>query len=1130
MGESKSLRDQMLLNKSRVIQGVDMSRYLRPKPIRIGCALVLLMLVGALTGTSTAVATRLDPALEQRLATAGPNDFIRVVIRPLGTLAGGALKRQVTAQYATRAAQHRAAVEILQTTARLTQPPILAALHSDDYRSCVDRVNGYWIDNVITADMTPSAIAEIASRPDVDEVLLLPQLKLVTPITSADATGVAEPQAGAEPGLRAIKADSVWARGFTGRGRLVASLDTGVDGKHELLSPKWRGHNGASVAESWYDPAYGDTVPHTYSGLGASHGTQVMGIMVAVLRMGPSRIDTLGVCPDCQWISAGAIDVPCPNAPNASCGDPFAALQWIADPDGDPTTEVDVPDAVANPWGVVENPAYGCTEAFWNAIDNIEAAGAAMFFAAGNYDSSIPYSNRTWNPGNRNTSEINSFAVGMVNANQPSLPIDALSSRGPSGCDNVTIKPEVVAPGVNIRTTIPNNSVTSNAYGTSFATPHVAAAAALLRQYNPNATVDQIKTALLQSARDLGPVGNDNDYGRGIIDLAAALRFLPANTQPSLDVLHDEYVRPAPGTSSAMVIVLRNTGTAAIGVNVTMVSADPGLTVIDGSAAFGSVAESGTAGNAADPFTFSIAPDLLAGERLPVRFQITADGGYERTALGVIQVGPSQTDDMYTHSAGNFRMTVGDAGMFGLQIDGLAPRKGSSGYGVGYLYGDDPTQTLFEGAFLVATDAQHVSDNARVVSAPDADFRVDPGGRMEVRAPGPRFSEETRAAFSDAVAENPLGLFIEQRTWADSSAAAANYLVAEYTIHNRSGASISGLRAGLYFDWDFPWADASLDTSVYRAAEGVGWMQLRGGGRLRGLTVVSPLGTTAYRSFHNYSDIFVGVSSAMKWAAMSEGFLHADLDSAGDASHLIATGPYDIPADSFVKVAYAIIGAETEAELIAAARHARSSYNTGVLVYSPTSLQFAGTEGGSDPDPQHIVLTNETDVPVALYDIMESPPWAWVDPDSGTIDTGRSLTLTVSVDIDSLAARVYRDTIALWTSDETSPIIRVPVTLTITSVTSPFVVDPNPFNPKEEKVRLTFKRTPSAAGTATIYDLAGEPVRDLEYTAGDTFIEWDGRTGGGKMVADGVYLCRVEAAGSGRFTQTFRIVAKKHKP
>ncbi|MEW5701566.1 MAG: S8 family serine peptidase [Candidatus Zixiibacteriota bacterium] len=1087
------------------------------------------LLAGVVFTGATADAGTIGPALEQRLSESGPDDFIRVIIRPIGAIPGGSVKRQVTMQYATRAAQHRAAVETLRVTADRTQPAILSTLRADEYRARVDRVNAYWIDNVIVADMTPSAIAEIASRPDVAEVILMPQVKLIAPVTSADATGIAAPQVTVEPGLRAIKADSAWAQGITGKGRLVGSLDTGVDGGHELLSPKWRGHNGATPAESWYDPVFGDTVPRTYSGLGASHGTQVMGIMVAVLPLGATN-DTLGVCPDCQWISAAAIDVPCPTSPEALCSDPFAALQWIADPDGDPTTEVDVPDAVANPWGVVENPTYGCIDAFWNAIDNIEAAGAAMFFAAGNYDTQIPYSNRVWNPGNRNTSDVNSFAVGMVNANNPSLPIDALSSRGPSGCDGVTIKPEVVAPGVNVRTTNPNNGITNGAYGTSFATPHVAAAAALLRQYNPNATVDQIKNALLQTARDLGPSGNDNDYGRGIIDLAAALRYLPANTQPSLDILHDYYVRPAPGTSTSMVLVLRNTGVAATDVNVTMTSADPRITITDGTTFLGSVANADTAGNFADPFTFSVDPDLLGGERVPVQFQITADGGYARTTLAAVQIGPSRTETMYTHHAGNFRMTVGDAGIFGLSIDGLAPRRGSSGYGEGYLFGSDATQTLFEGALLVGTDMQHVSDNARVVSAPDADFVVDPGGRMEIQAPSARHSEETRSAFSDETAEYPLGLFIEQRTWVDTSAAADDYLVAEYTMHNKSGSPIAGLRAGLYFDWDFPWADASQDTSIYRPTEGVGWMQERGGSRLRGVTVISPVGTTAYRTFSNVRDIFDGFANAEKWAAMAEGFTQADVDTIGDASHLIATGPYDIPADSLVTVAFAVIGAESEADLLASAQYARDIFSgVGSLTVQPVALQFTGTEGGADPQTQELTLRNRTDVVVSLFDVKEAPSWASADPDSGTIDTGQSLTLTVGAHIGSLTARTYRDTIVLWTSDETSSTIRVPITLKVNSPAAPEAVSPNPFNPNDGPVTLTFKRAPGTAGVATIYDLAGEPVRDLDYAAGAASLIWDGRTDGSKIVADGVYLGRVEATGTDGFTQIFRIVVKKHK-
>jgi serine protease len=62
--------------------------------------------------------------------------------------------------------------------------------------------------------------------------------------------------------------------------------------------------------------------------------------------------------------------------------------------------------------------------------------------------------------------------------------------------------------------------------GTSFATPHVTAAAALLiatKRLGPNPTPAQIKDRLKATARDLGPPGYDSYYGAGLLDAAAAL-------------------------------------------------------------------------------------------------------------------------------------------------------------------------------------------------------------------------------------------------------------------------------------------------------------------------------------------------------------------------------------------------------------------------------------------------------------------------------------------------------------------------------------------------------------------------------------------------------------------------------
>ena len=1100
-----------------------------------------ILLAGLFAGIASA--GQIDPSLEARMNASAADELIQVVIRPVGTLVGSALKKQVTSQYATRAEQHTAAVQALQATANITQPAILTAMALPYFDGRVYNVKGFWIDNVITAEMTSSAIAELSRRPDIDEILAMPKIELVAPIP-ADATDVTDEQT-VQNGLKAIRADSVWAMGYTGSGRLVASLDTGVDGKHILLSPKWRGHNGYSLRESWFDPVYNDTVPRNYSGSGAQHGTQVMGIMVAVVAT-----DTFGVCPDCQWISAAAIDIPCPTNLDAPCANLFEALQWVADPDGDPLTDHDVPDAVANPWGAVTYgydevldrcvvSGIGCSDIFWNAIDNIEAAGAVMIFAAGNEGQCGAGTIR--NPANRISSETNAFSVGMVDTRTDIVnpPVHPLSSFGPSDCNGTTVKPELVAPGVNLRSTVPPNGVSSTALGTSFSTPHVAAAVALLREYNPNASVDQIKQALLDGARDLGPAGPDNQYGHGILNVVAALRALPANTQPSISVRKNYYIRPSPGQSAQVVLVLKNSGTVATGVNVSITSSDARLTIQDGTAPFANMPNVGdTAANHDDPFdvTASLA-DLQSGERLPITVTITAAGGYTKTMQAAIQTGPVKNTDIYTHDAGNFEMTISPFGGFGLQIDNLNPRKGQNGYGKGYLYGGDNTPSLFEGGFIVGVGPEQVSDAVRNSSgSPDVDFLVDPGGRLTVVEPGPTYPEETRAGMSDANAENPIGVFIEQRTWVSDDPDEDDYLICEYTIWNRSGQTISGLRAGLYFDWDFPWVTivgvdttATNDGGGFDAELGVGWLHDRFDPlRLRGVLVVSPLGATSYHYFDNFDEVYDGLTESEKWNAMTEGFVQTGPPLVGDGSHLIATGPYIVQADSAVRVAFAIIGATNEQALLNSAQEAKNNYNAGTVTVSPAFMQFDAPVGGPDPSPQDITIRNGTDVAIT-FGVSEIPVFATLDPGIGEIAAGESGGLTVRATVGDRTSGTYRDTLVLTTSDPLLPTVRIQVTLTVGGGGNANV-NPNPFNPTSAgTVALSLIRAATAGTHARVYDLGGFLVRDIgTVSTGATSLAWDGRTGSDVIVANGVYICYVEAPGSGGYKQTFKIAVKKN--
>lgn len=66
--------------------------------------------------------------------------------------------------------------------------------------------------------------------------------------------------------------------------------------------------------------------------------------------------------------------------------------------------------------------------------------------------------------------------------------------------------------------------------GTSMATPHVSAVAALIWSVNPSWTNAEIRDALVQTATDLGPAGRDNAFGYGLVQAADALAFLGGGT------------------------------------------------------------------------------------------------------------------------------------------------------------------------------------------------------------------------------------------------------------------------------------------------------------------------------------------------------------------------------------------------------------------------------------------------------------------------------------------------------------------------------------------------------------------------------------------------------------------------
>ncbi len=270
--------------------------------------------------------------------------------------------------------------------------------------------------------------------------------------------------------------------GATGSGIVIAIIDTGVD----YLHPDLGGGIGPSYKViAGYDFINEDNDPMDDNG----HGTHCAGIAAA-------NGSLKGIAPDASILAYKVLN----TAGNGIFSDIIAALEKAADPDGNASTD-DAADVVSISIGGYGDP----DDSLSLAVDNAVAAGIACVIAAGNeynyYSITSPGCAR------------DAITVGATDKQNEIAPF---SSRGPT--NNVFLpKPDVLAPGVDINSTLPDGQYGPMS-GTSMATPHVAGAVALVRQVYPSLGPLEVKNLLRETAVSIGE--DAFTQGSGLVNLS----------------------------------------------------------------------------------------------------------------------------------------------------------------------------------------------------------------------------------------------------------------------------------------------------------------------------------------------------------------------------------------------------------------------------------------------------------------------------------------------------------------------------------------------------------------------------------------------------------------------------------
>lgn len=724
--------------------------------------------------------------------------------------------------------------------------------------------------------------------------------------------------------LRQIQADLAWDVIRNSAGTVIAIVDSGTDMDHvdlkaNILLP------GKDLVGASFSTLIEDNDPDVKSD-SADHGVRVSGLASAVSDNG-TGISSVAFNAKLLIVKAGADN----NATAIYRG--YEGIKYAADNGA---------NIINCSWGGPGGGGFG-----QDIINYAISKGCLVIAAAGNENSTVP--------------EYPAFYTGVMSVASVNG-ADRKSSFSNYG-NYVTIS----APGEVFTTANRNNYTTAR--GTSFATPIVASAAALVRSRFPGFDMTQVREQLRATADniDANNLSFPGLLGKGRLNVFRAVTETPPSVRQQKIALVDKGKGSIPpGDTLRIFLDLKNFLSPVTGLTVKLSSDNPDVQVIDEQISIGFLGTLQTR-TMVGAFRVYIKPGVSDNEEVTFRITYTAAGGYSDTEQFAIRVAL----DYLNVEVNKISTTMTSNGRVGFS-------EPDASMGLGFIYKNE--QLLYEASLMIGNSVTKVSNNTRNDSGGFDDHfnkKIRAGRVNDVQAAFKGLSE-----FDDSANPDRLNISVKHTQTAFSSAPDDKYTIAEYDIRNTGLTVLNGVYAGMFTDWDVDGSGG--DVTRYDPLYRIGYVHPKSGGNI--YAGVKLLNREVAVAYYPMSDQIVGdpiqddggFSLGEKYQTLSSGIKTLSLGESSasgyDVMFVSGYGPYTIPVNGSVKVAFAFIAGDNLADLQASAQAAERKYDelnkTGTMLADEFVLYQNFPNPGNNQTVISFTIPKTATTSIILYNLI----------------------------------------------------------------------------------------------------------------------------------------------------------------